>query len=393
MSKTKKHSSQTNLMIHSEAKLELYQTYLERYLAILGVARAIGKINIYDLFCGTGIYDNGKQGSPILAFRTIKEHRKFFKEKRWKQTPITLTINDGVPSNINNVRSYLNPQNENEPCCTIQYYSKDFFEVMPIVQGEIDNQSWNERNLVFIDPYGYKEIRMHFIEKLMESNRSEIILFLPVHFMYRFFNVAIKEPKNPSYQKLYNFILDAFPEGHPIRQDGAKSEFYLIKMLKEAFSFSGKYFTTSYYIDRGNGNYYALFFITSNILGFERILGVKWDLDESGGMGFTPPGPQYSLFNEVEKKQLNELNKATLRHLIVEKLKVDGPMTNLQLYKFTLENEYLPKHAFQVLKELKSEKLIIVLESGTGKILTKSNFYISYENFKHSKLRVTISLR
>ncbi len=86
--------SQTSILPHSEAKLDLFQKYLFRYLTILGNARGISKINIYDLFCGTGIYEDGKHGSPIIAFNLIKENRKLFKEKGWEIKPIQHLIND-----------------------------------------------------------------------------------------------------------------------------------------------------------------------------------------------------------------------------------------------------------------------------------------------------------
>src|ERR1044071_2918736 len=59
------------MLLHSEAKVEFYKTYLQRYLHILYLAQTITEINIFDVFCGTGIYDNGKKGSPIVAFDAI----------------------------------------------------------------------------------------------------------------------------------------------------------------------------------------------------------------------------------------------------------------------------------------------------------------------------------
>jgi len=82
-------SSQKNILPHSQAKLDLYQKYLERYFTILGLAKRITKVNIYDVFSGTGIYENGKAGSPILAFEKVRENRTFFKEKNWSEKLIT----------------------------------------------------------------------------------------------------------------------------------------------------------------------------------------------------------------------------------------------------------------------------------------------------------------
>lgn len=63
------------MLIHSEAKVEFFKKYLERYLRILYLAPSVDEINIFDVFCGTGIYDNAKKGSPIVAFDVIKNLR------------------------------------------------------------------------------------------------------------------------------------------------------------------------------------------------------------------------------------------------------------------------------------------------------------------------------
>ena len=52
---------------HSEAKVLFYQKYLDIKLMILVCAHFTREIHIYDLFCGRGIYADGKKGSPIRA--------------------------------------------------------------------------------------------------------------------------------------------------------------------------------------------------------------------------------------------------------------------------------------------------------------------------------------
>ena len=58
---------------HSKAKLDLFRSYLEKYLPILTLAKTITKINLYDVFCGNGIYDDGNIGSPLIAVEIINK--------------------------------------------------------------------------------------------------------------------------------------------------------------------------------------------------------------------------------------------------------------------------------------------------------------------------------
>jgi three-Cys-motif partner protein len=77
------------LQIHSQAKLEFFEKYLSRYLRILYLAKSIKQINIYDVFCGMGIYNDGGKGSPIIAFDAIKELALDKKLKKNKYTNIS----------------------------------------------------------------------------------------------------------------------------------------------------------------------------------------------------------------------------------------------------------------------------------------------------------------
>ena len=103
------------MLLHSEAKVEFLKKYLQRYLRILYRAPPINEINIFDVFCGTGIYDNGKKGSPIVSFEAITSVREQFGfEKK-----INLTVNDSECEKIEAVRKHLDPLNQNH--CHLTY--------------------------------------------------------------------------------------------------------------------------------------------------------------------------------------------------------------------------------------------------------------------------------
>ena len=62
-----------NVFEHSQAKLNFYKNYLARYLIILLNDQHTSQINIYDVFCGVGIYNDGNQGSPVIAIEIIRD--------------------------------------------------------------------------------------------------------------------------------------------------------------------------------------------------------------------------------------------------------------------------------------------------------------------------------
>ena len=187
--------SKKTMLIHSEAKVEFFRKYLERYLRILYLAQGIDEINIFDVFCGTGIYDNDKKGSPIVAFDAIKNLRA----EQGFDKKINLIVNDGQKTKVSTVQNYIDNNNLN--FCNVSYRNQPADLMFEEVINLIGKQSRNSRNLVFIDPYGYKEIEKAILQKLLENGRTEIILFLPISQMQRFTATAL-ENELESYKPL-----------------------------------------------------------------------------------------------------------------------------------------------------------------------------------------------
>jgi three-Cys-motif partner protein len=122
MSKTPVDAKRT-MLLHSEAKVEFFKKYLQRYLRILYLAPSISEINIFDAFCGTGIYDNGKKGSPIVAFESIAEVRS---EYDFDKT-ISLIVNDSAPEKIDMVREHIDERNQGH--CGVTYHARPASEI------------------------------------------------------------------------------------------------------------------------------------------------------------------------------------------------------------------------------------------------------------------------
>lgn len=57
---------------HSQAKLDLYANYLINFLTVLGLTPYVTKINLYDIYCGIGMYKDGNIGSPLITNKSIK---------------------------------------------------------------------------------------------------------------------------------------------------------------------------------------------------------------------------------------------------------------------------------------------------------------------------------
>lgn len=365
------------MQIHSKAKVDFYKTYLERYVAILCQSQYIRHIRIYDVFCGMGIYEDGGKGSPVVAYDTIKSI--YEAHHIANNTDITLTINDISTERTAKVNEYI--QSHKHSYCIVRPFNLDISRLFDKIVPEIDTTSNDTRNLVFIDPYGYKDIKKELLLNLMKNGYTEVILFLPISHMQRFTNAAIQDEDSISqYEPLRNFVYRFFPDkNHPIRQNTVKAKEY-IQHIADALKFGKQYFATSYYIERDKANYFALFFMSSNIFGFEKILETKWKLDEEHGGGFKLPEATGNLFAEEFALEAKNENASRLKGILETALK--QPLTNNDVYEFVVRNEFLPKHANEVLKEMQATnpkfKVVNII---TGEKARKNAFYLSYKQY------------
>jgi three-Cys-motif partner protein len=288
-------------------------------------------------------------------------------------TPISLIVNDNNAEKLENVKAKVKFQDIDK--FNIEYYNKDANEMLDIVATRILKYPKDHRNLIFIDPYGYSDINKEKIINLLRNNCTEIILFLPVMQMYRFTETAFLHEEKPHYENLRKFLISFFNNPNDLNND---SIFKYIQSIKESLSINDMYYTCSYYIERGKGSYYALFFICSNIYGLEKMLETKWSLDTGQGKGFKQnENPmQLSMFDE-EIRALDTLKSiSTLEDAIYQKITQNGILTNVELYGLTLKNEFLPKHSTIALNNLiKKEKIRKINNSkGNG---------INYYNYKN----------
>lgn len=379
----KKQTSKDIMLAHSKAKVEYYQKYLSRYLSIMSVAKNIKEVNIFDVFCGKGVYADGGLGSPIRTVQTTKEVRANHPSDK----QFNLYFNDAEIAFVKQVKKYINEHYpDNKDFCNIMYLSdsaENLFEKLCVF---LPKTGFGTRNFLFVDPYGYKDINKQTFQRLMRNQNTEMLLFLPISFMHRFTHYAFNEDANNGALRLREFIEQFFPADHKIRSEEPMDVKEYIDALSEAFTFNGKYYTSSYFIERDSRNYFALFAICNNLLGLEKAVETKWSLDEKDGQGFHQPdkSTQLNLFAEMFKEENKKEHFEELNTMILSFIAECGK-TNGEIYRFVLRRGYLPKHANDVLRHLQDNNLIKVILLETGKEARKHSFYINYNDSKDMK--------
>jgi three-Cys-motif partner protein len=354
-----------NLLEHSEAKVKLYGTYLAKYLNILARNQFVEKIFLFDLLCGEGVYSNGEKGSPVIALEAIKNH---YYANNQTCPNMTIWLNDIGSSEleqgvlkIDRVKRF--GKNIYRPNNVIVEYLNEDYESIYEKAIQLVTDTRKAKGLFFIDPYGYKAIKPDDIRKMLAGNNTEVLLWLPASFMYRFANTVTHSDFRGG-EPLREFIFTLFGNTPPI----FKSIYDFIERITENFRIFLKdidVFVDSFTLERGGGNVYCLFFFTSHIKGYETMLSTKWDMDENRGKGFTiNKAPSFS-----------EIQLSGYPQKLRDFISSGNSRTNSELYKFGLENGFLPKHTNEILKGWKSDGSLEVF-SLDGK--PAKGFYIQY---------------
>ncbi len=364
-----------NLLNHSEAKVRLLGEYLKRYLSIICNDGYTKEIDIYDLFCGEGIYENAGEGSPLVVMRIIKDIY-FINETKSKVIPkINCCFNDLDSLKVTKVKNAISSKSlHSEKIGSLEFSCIDYKDYLIKLEDKLKSLK-NVKTFIFIDPYEYKHIKISQIKNLLSINKSEVLLWLPTQFMYRF-------EANGTPLALKDFIEEIVPFKDWKSSDGVWS---FISQLRDGFqnAIGNKYFVDHFTIQKDKCTVFCLFFFTSHIKGFEKMLESKWEIDNEQGKGWNYTGNEPSLFYQDKINPL-EAN-------LIEFLKT-GTKSNGEIFEFTLKQRFLPKHANEILNNWQqNNRLEVVLQNGQK--ARKGAFYNSYRYYKNDFSKVLFLLR
>ncbi|MDP4283148.1 MAG: three-Cys-motif partner protein TcmP [Bacteroidota bacterium] len=371
-------SSQLIMLDHSKAKVELYRRYLSIYLNVISRVPFIKKIYLYDLFAGEGEYLNGEKGSSVITMECIKNH--FFSNNQTSPN-IDVHLNDSEKSEIeiginkiDRVKKFVSeifkPSN-----VSIEFSKKEYNDLIQRIITKLDGLKDFERALLFIDPWGYKEINPKELKEIVRNGKTEILLFLPISFMYRFADKALSDENFFGGKPLEKFLSELFGGELP----DTKNQLIFINEVKVRFK---KYLKINYVdtftIERGNKNFFSLFFFTNNKTGYYKMLDAKWDLDEESGRGF-------KISNSLQPSFFDEVTAVDYSSMILDFLKSKTIVTNQDLFDFGLDCGFLPKHTKKALDELKSKEKIFPISLDN---LPVKGYYIDDNHSRKIQIKI-----
>lgn len=332
---------------HTGAKHSIVRRYLQAFFPKLSWAR---RVVFVDGFAGPGVYSGGEPGSPIIALDAAVEHRHDMSECEF----VYLFI-ESDEARLESLRGIIDGRDD-PPNITISLRHGAFEDHMSDVLDSLDGGQMAPA-FVMVDPFGVKGLPLSLLERIAESDRSELLVSVMYESMSRFISTPEFEPH-----------LDSL-FGTPAWRDAISMDPRLKKMfLRELYSAQlraiGMPYVRSFELrDEGNRTEYFLVFGTHHLDGLRAMKDAMWKVDAAGGYefsDFTASGQQQTLF-------ASEPDYDQLEALIRERFADDDSVDTTEIDRYILvETPFRETHRTPIFRRLQRDEAIEV-ERPAGK--------------------------
>ncbi|MDH5731395.1 MAG: three-Cys-motif partner protein TcmP, partial [Gammaproteobacteria bacterium] len=229
-------------------------------------------------FAGPGEYEQGEEGSPLIAVEALVEHS--YKSKIINEVVFVFIEKDS--KRFDHLKATLERKYPQLPKhIKIELHNGAFDETLTSILELIDQQN---RQLApcfaMIDPFGVSDTPMKLIERILKNDKAEIYLSLMYSYINRFKKSAEFEPHLNELFGTREWQVGAEIED----QRNRKVFFYdfYAQQLKNA----GANQVMHLDLYRGNELVYGLFFATKHIKGCDKMKQAMWRIAPVGDYQF-----------------------------------------------------------------------------------------------------------
>ena len=268
-----------DLKPHTSVKHDLLRGYLSAWFPILNKFNR--RVVFIDGFAGPGTYANGEPGSPIIALTTFLDHGY---AANMTGTEYVFVFNEQHAARHESLESLLESERARRgdwPAnVKVVVENKNFKDVAEDILAGLGSKSLAP-TFAFVDPFGYKDVPMNLIKRLMSYSKSELFIYLDINSLTRF---ATAGNVDTHFEELFG--TDEF-KGAPSAGTPGRQQFLhdlYARQLKKECGFD---FVQSFEMVGANGktiNY--MFFCTRSLLGLDKMKSVMWKSAPTGDYRF-----------------------------------------------------------------------------------------------------------
>lgn len=257
---------------HSIGKHLVLDRYLKAWFPIL--ARSSSRLLFIDGFAGSGQYENGHFGSPIIAIDAVLEHH----DKLLKGKEVVFFFIEPDKKRLDHLKQLINSRYQNLPDkITVKYSDKHFDNTITELLDYIDEQNKRlEPCFAMIDPFGVSGAPMDVVRRLLENPKAEIYFSFMYQFINRFKSTPAFESKLTS---LYG--TDEWKAALDINCTQERKGF-LINLYKMQLKKTPGTQVVHFDLFTGNSHVYSIFFASKSWLGSDRMKEAIWKIAPDG---------------------------------------------------------------------------------------------------------------
>jgi len=352
----------------TKLKLDIFRGYIRKWLPVFLSRMTRPVVGVYDFFSGPGRDSEQSPGSPLIIHDEISEYLPDGQRSIAAGITVKLFFNDNYKYNYEQLKheiAHWSPQIRD----MVSQDNLDFKDAFDLKIREI--QDIQSANLVILDQFGISSVNQEVFLQLLDCPKTDIMFFISSDTIRRF-------PEHENIRKYFAIDKELLDNPKEIHRIVANEYRHRIPVNKE-------YYVAPFSIKKDNGNIYGVIFGSSSLLGLRKFLEVCWELDGKTGEANFPIDDdkqlwegQHSLFGDNVYKKTDRFNNDLRSHLKEQR------RDNRELFRFCLEQGFLPGHLNKILSQLREDGGLIVVDS-TGKPLRHN--YITWKEYNSFKPR------
>lgn len=336
---------------HTRAKLELLGRYLDGWYPILSSWN--GRVLFLDGFAGRGRYNDGTEGSPLVALGHLLDHRNFPQMRNREFVFFFVEANENNAASLQSEVDAFRAAREPWPGSVKYYVINEKFDVT--ATNILQNLREQKKNLAptfaFIDPFGYSGLPMDLLADLLSYPRSEVLVNFMVGHVQRFIE---RNGQENAMRSLFGMdirdVLDGYT-GQADRVEHLRAVYE--RQLKQRVGFES---VQSFAMINNTGNIgYYLFHGTRHRKGVELMKDVMWKLDPGGGFTFSDRMAGLDVLFTLDP-DLRPLQAQLSRHFAGQP---GVAIADIEWYVL-LHTPYRKTHVRPTLRQLEKEQCITV---------------------------------
>jgi three-Cys-motif partner protein len=339
---------------HTLAKHRILQRYLEAWYPIFMQETWCSSVTYAEGFAGSGIYTNGKPGSPVIAADVFLARRNYLDIKavnmvlveadcrrlvRLKQE-MTVAVNRGGTPPAGLRVSYQEGE-----CSS---------KLLPALAkaGALESPIF-----AFLDSFGGPDVPLRLVRTIARQSSGEVLVTFGTNFLTRF---GTKDQYQESGDEVFGS--SAWRRVHQIPSQEKKA--FLVSTFRESLSMAGFTYVVSFEMIDDTGSDLHLVFGTRNRRGLEKMKDAMWQVDPVNGVHYRDPrDPNQMMLDFDLSPHLEPLSHALL-HMLAFK---EHTLADLQEHAL-LETVYRSPHATAAVRTMLAQGLIERHPPTTGQL-------------------------